>query len=224
MRRAAIPLLVAAVISALPVAPAAAGVRPGTIHRGDATYYPANEALGNCSYGRVPYTRIAALNSADYDNARMCGAYIQVTGPRGTETVKIVDRCPECRPGDIDLNGAVFGRIGNPQAGRVRVSWKLVSPATTSTLSFRYKEGSSAHWCAIQVRNHRNPITRLEVQVHGGWRALPRTGYNYFVANDGRGCGGKIRVADIYGQQLTVPLIALRPGILQTTRAQFRRH
>jgi expansin (peptidoglycan-binding protein) len=224
MRRVTPALLAIVVAAGLPTTPAVAAVKPDTVHRGDATYYPADEAFGNCSYGRVSYLRTAALNSADYDNARMCGAYLQVTGPRGTEIVKIIDRCPECKPGDIDLNRAVFARIGDPRAGRVRVSWKLVSPNTGNKLSFRYKEGSSAHWCALQVRNHRNPVTKLELYVNRKWRVLPRTDYNYFTSNDGKGCGAQIRVTDIYGQSLTASGIALRPGKVENTKLQFREH
>lgn len=225
MRRTIVAALVTAITAMLPTSPAlAAAVRPGATYHGDATYYPANEALGNCSYGQVPYIRIAALNSTDYDNARMCGAYVRVTGPRGTETVKIIDRCPECESGEIDLNGTVFGRIADPLAGRVRVSWRLVSPDTTNKLSFRYKEGSSTFWCALQVRNHRNPVVKLEVSVSGTWRALPRTEYNYFISNNGQGCGSSIRVTDIHGQRLTVSGIRMQPGALQETSVQFGKH
>lgn len=221
MRRTMLAILIAAVMASLPAAPALAAVQPGATYHGDATYYPANDALGNCSYGEISYTRIAALNSADYDNARMCGAYVQVTGPRGTETVKIIDRCPECKPGDIDLNDAVFGKIADPLAGRVRVSWKLASPDTTNKLSFRYKEGSSAFWCALQVRNHRNPVVKLELSINNTWHVLPRAEYNYFISNYGQGCGSSIRVTDIYGQHLTVSGISMRPGTVQGTGVQF---
>jgi hypothetical protein len=50
---------------------------------------------------------------------------------------------------------------------------------------------------------------------------LARTDYNYFSSR-GSGCGGPIRITDIYGQQLTVDQIALRPNVAQQTRVPVR--
>ena len=84
--------------------------------------------------------------------------------------------------------------------------------------------GSSQWWCGIQVIGHRNPVARLEVPAGNGWRLLPRTDYNYFISAHGSGCGGPIRITDIYGQQLTINGIALRANVIQPTRVQFARH
>ena len=165
MRRLLVVLAIATCGLLLVVPPASAAYR-GT---GDATYYPANEASGSCSYGRLTEVAIAALNQHDYDSGHLCGAHVEVTGPRGTVVVQIMDRCPECAPGDIDLNRAVYDRVADPLAGRVPVSWRVVSPDIATTLAFRYKEGSSQHWCAIQVRNHRNPVSTLEIRDGTTW-------------------------------------------------------
>ncbi len=91
-------------------------------------------------------------------------------------------------------------------------------------MSVRYKAGSSQWWCGIQVIGHRNPVAALEVQSGGGWRQLTRTDYNYFLSPDGSGCGGSIRVTDVYGEQLTVDGLAVKPDVVQPTRVQFARH
>lgn len=200
--------------------PAGAAVQPGTTYSGEGTFYGAT-GVGNCLYDATSDIGIAALNHTDYDNSRMCGAYLQVKGPRGEITVKIVDRCPECRPGDIDLSERAFARIADPVAGRVPITWKLVSPDLSGPVAYRYKEGSSQWWCGIQVRNHRNPVATLEVRTGSTWRQLPRQEYNYFVSADGTGCGGDIRVTDIYGQVLTDTGIAITPNVDQPGRAQF---
>ncbi|MCX4515307.1 expansin EXLX1 family cellulose-binding protein [Streptomyces sp. NBC_01619] len=88
----------------------------------------------------------------------------------------------------------------------------------------RYKTGSSPYWCGIQAIGQRNPVARLEVRTTSGWWQLPRTDYNYFLSADGSGCGGAIRITDIYGERLTVNGIALRPGVVQPTRVQFAQH
>lgn len=165
----------------LAVTPASAAVVPGVTYHGEGTFYGAT-GVGNCSYDATADTGIAALNHTDYGNSAMCGAYLRVAGPLGEVTVKIVDRCPECAPGDVDLSQAAFARIANPSAGRVPISWRLVSPDISGPVSYRYKEGSSQWWCGIQVRNHRNPVAKLEVRVGSAWRALPRYEYNYFIS------------------------------------------
>jgi expansin (peptidoglycan-binding protein) len=48
--------------------------------------------------------------------------------------------------------------------------------------------------------------------------------YNYFLSAHGSGCGGAIRITDIYGEQLVVDGIALRPDVVQSTRVQFAEH
>jgi expansin (peptidoglycan-binding protein) len=204
----------------LAVAPASAAVVPGVTYRGEGTFYGAT-GVGNCSYDATGDTGIAALNHTDYGNSAMCGAYLRVAGPLGEVTVKIVDRCPECAPGDVDLSQAAFARIANPSAGRVPISWRLVSPDISGPVSYRYKEGSSQWWCGIQVRNHRNPVARLEVRVGSAWRALPRYEYNYFISDTGAGCGSDVRITDIHGQTLTDTGIAIRERVDQPGRAQF---
>ena len=72
---------------------------------------------------------------------------------------------------------------------------------------------------------HRNPVARAGGHAPAkGWRKLPRTDYNYFLSADGSGCGGAIRITDIYGERLTVDGIALLPNVAQPTRVQFAAH
>jgi expansin (peptidoglycan-binding protein) len=106
----------------------------------------------------------------------------------------------------------------------VPISWTLVSPAISGPVSYRYKDGSSQWWCGIQVRNHRNPVAKLEVLTASGWMQLPRHDYNYFVSKSGTGCGSEIRITDIYGQVLTDSGISLKPGVDQPGAAQFAEH
>ncbi|MEU9135065.1 expansin EXLX1 family cellulose-binding protein [Streptomyces sp. NPDC048404] len=201
-------------------------IRPGVGYRGVATTYDAGTGDGACSYGPSDDLMTAAMNHTDYETSKACGAYVLVRASGGaTVTVRITNECPTgCAPGQLDLSAQAFARLANPAAGRIPITWKLLSPGDAGTLSLRYKTGSSRYWCALQVIGHRNPVARLELRAGGGWRRLPRTGYNYFLAEDGGGCGGTIRITDIYGERLTVDGVAPRPGTAQTTRLQFARH
>ncbi|SQD95697.1 MULTISPECIES: expansin EXLX1 family cellulose-binding protein [unclassified Parafrankia] len=199
-------------------------IQPGVVRTGPATHYGADGG-GNCMFDRLtdPAMPVVAMNELDYETARACGAYIEVTGPGGTTVVKVTDRCPECGPGHLDLSQQAFARIAGGVPGLVDVTWRLVSPADIGSVQFRVKEGSSAYWLAIQVRNHRNPVVSLEVRVNGAWTALPREMWNYFVAPQGLGPGPfTVRITDVYGEQL-VETVNLAPASVQTTGSQFAR-
>jgi expansin len=199
-------------------------IRPGVVYSGPATHYGADGG-GNCMFdpSTDPAMPVVAMNQLDYENSRMCGAYVEVTGPRGSVVVKVTDRCPECGPGHLDLSRQAFARIADPVTGIVNVTWRLVSPADLGPVQYRIKEGSSQYWLAIQVRNHRNPIASLEVLVGGSWRSLPREEYNHFLAQQGLGPGPyTVRVTDFYGEQL-VHTVNLAPTTVQSTATQFAR-
>ncbi|KAI9276066.1 RlpA-like double-psi beta-barrel-protein domain-containing protein-containing protein [Sporodiniella umbellata] len=53
----------------------------------------------------------------------ICGRYATAKGPKGSVRVKIVDTCGPCRYGDLDLSPAAFGRIGNFDDGRIKITW-----------------------------------------------------------------------------------------------------
>jgi expansin len=206
-------------------APLAGRIRPGVTYSGVATFYD-SDGTGACLYDASSDVLTGAMNHTDYETAKACGAYVQVRAAGGTTiTVRITNECPgDCAPGQIDLSAQAFARLAAPSAGRIPITWKLASPSNPGTLSIRYKTGSTRYWCGLQVIGHRNPLARLEVRTGAGWHQLARTDYNYFLSENGSGCGGSIRITDIYGQQLTVDGIAIRPNVAQPTRVQFARH
>nr|WSX54411.1 expansin EXLX1 family cellulose-binding protein [Streptomyces sp. NBC_00974] len=207
-------------------APAAGRIQPGTTYKGIATAYAAGDGNGACLFGPSDDLMIAAMNTTDYESSRACGAYVRVRAASGASiTVRITNECPlPCAPGQLDLSEQAFAKLADPKLGRIPITWSLLSPHTSGTLSIRYKTGSSAHWCGVQVIDHRNPVARLEVRTAKGWRRLPRTDYNYFLSADGSGCGSAMRITDIYGEQLTVDGTALLPDVAQPTRVQFAPH
>ncbi len=193
-----LPLLV------LPAAPSDAPIPFGPLHSGEGTYYAATGA-GNCAFPATPDNlMVAALNMTDYANAALCGAYIQVTGPAGVVIVRVVDSCPPCAAGDVDLSQEAFALIADPVAGRVPITWQLVSYPLPDPIVYHFKDGSNQWWTAVQIRNHRNPIATVEwLDGNGVFQPIPRTDYNYFVAAGGLGPGPyTFRVSDIFGSRL----------------------
>ncbi|CAO3592957.1 unnamed protein product [Absidia cylindrospora] len=99
----------------------------GGTFKGDGTYY--NAGMGSCGKTNTDHDMIAALNApqmgyaANPNNNPMCGKYAKVKGPKGTVRVKIVDTCPPCKKGSLDLSPAAFIKIADLAAGRVPISW-----------------------------------------------------------------------------------------------------
>jgi expansin (peptidoglycan-binding protein) len=193
------------------------------LHQGIATYYDA-DGTGACSFDPSPQDLlVAAMNDDEYDQAAYCGAYVYVSGPKGTVTVRIVDLCPGCSAGHLDLSEQAFAKIANLSAGRVAITWQVVSPELSGPIAYKFKEGSNQWWSAVQVRNHRNPIAKFEYRLaNGQWVSVPRTGYNYFVQSTGMGPGPyTFRVTDSYGNVLSDSNIPFVEGGTVNGAAQF---
>ncbi len=173
-----------------------------TAHHGEGTYYDA-DGSGSCSFPATPGDlMVAALNERDYGNAAYCGACARVTGALGTVTVRIVDRCPECQPGDLDLSPRAFDSIDEHRKGRVPIEWTVVPCEVQGPIEYFYKDGANPWWLAVQIRNHRHPIAGVEARATGqsAWRRLERARYNFFLEPSGLGEGPyDFRVTDVYG-------------------------
>ena len=184
----------------------------GTVHSGIGTYYFEAHETGNCLFPPTPTTEmVAAMNETDYNNAALCGAYVQATGPKGTVVVRIVDRCPGCGPGHVDFSTEAFAAIADIPQGRVDITWRLVSPAISSPIQYHFKDGSNQWWTAVQIRNHRNPITKFEYWSGSSWISVPRYEWNHFVKENGMGPGPyTFRVTDYFGNTIVdsgIPLL-----------------
>jgi expansin (peptidoglycan-binding protein) len=199
-----------------------AGGALGKPEAGVATYYNATGA-GACSFDATTNLDVAAIDMSEWNGSAPCGECVAVSGPNGKVTVKIVDLCPGCESGHLDLSAQAFAKIAPLSAGRVPITWQVVPCDVSGNLAYRYKEGSSQYWTAIQVRNHRLPIAALELQLGGAWQEVPRSDYNYFVASSGVGTTGgfNVRVTAEGGEQLIDALPPVQSGLVVQGLAQF---
>ncbi|CAO3572495.1 unnamed protein product [Mortierella alpina] len=107
--------------------------------KGEGTYYDPSVRVGTdkftmgaCEFEYINSMQdmIAALNKPDFgsfprsSNSPACGQCIRVTGPNGSVDVQIVDMCPGCKSGDIDLTPGAFSKVAHIDAGRVRITWE----------------------------------------------------------------------------------------------------
>lgn len=196
-------------------------------HHGEGTFYGgvAGSAGGNCG---LPVAagdfNHAALNHTDYDNSNACGSCIEVTSQLGKSViVKIVDRCPECAPGDVDLTQQTFAQIENPNKGRIPITWKFVPcPLQSNAIKLNFKSGSTKYWTAIQLRNLRYGVKKLEYQKNGQWVNIPRVQFNFFIEPAGINTPMVLRATSVLGEQLTFNNVAINTAQDYDTQQQFK--
>ena len=164
-----------------PVVPLSSELKAGI-----ATYYDAT-GEGSCSFDKSKDLDVVALNFPEFAKSMSCGTCLRVQGAKGEVVVRVVDSCPGCEQGHLDLSESAFEKIDEKVKGRVKITYQKVACNVSGNMSYRFKEGSSQYWTAIQVRNHRIPITKLEVKKDGAYVDFPRTDYNYFVNTKGAG-------------------------------------
>jgi expansin len=202
------------------VLPAGQAQQAGEVS-GTATHYVL-QSLPNCSYPSPPADGLfVALSPGEYDNAAACGGYLEVHGPDGSVRVEVIDQCPGCAAGHIDLSEAAFSAIAPLNAGQVNVTYQpLVNPSLPGPVSLLVKQGSSQYWLALLAMNTGNPLASVQVQSEsgGGWYKLVQASYNYWVAQSGAGAGPfTVRLTDTQGHVATVQDVALSPGVTQGT-------
>jgi expansin (peptidoglycan-binding protein) len=187
---------------------------------GTATHYVLT-GLPNCSYPSPPANGLfVALSPSEYDGAAACGGYLTVTGPDGSVTVQVIDQCPECATGHIDLSEPAFAKLAPLSAGLITVHYQyLADPARPGPVTIEVKSGSSQYWLALLAGNTGNPLASVQVETaSGGWVSLARASYNYWIAPSGAGSGPfTVRLTDTLGNQVTVHDVALDPGAVQST-------
>lgn len=176
----------------------------GPIFKGDGTYYGFTTD-GNCAIrppvpnmysGMVP----VAINNAQYAGSLACGACLEVEGTgrglganpiRGKFKAFVMDRCPECKFGDLDLSASGDGRW--------EIKWRFVKcPGEAVSLLF---EGSNAYYWKLQPRGSKTPIKKAWLNGMQGSRSQD----NFFVFRSGSGIRTPaiLRTQDIFGEEIS---------------------
>lgn len=103
------------------------GSAPGTTlaarTSGSMTYY--SPGLGACGENNTESDPVAGVSSSVYGGGSACNKFATIHYGGKSTTAKIVDLCPGCAAGDIDVSPAVFQTLAPLSAGRVDVTWEL---------------------------------------------------------------------------------------------------
>ena len=199
------------------------GVPAGPGRSGRATHYTL-AGLGNCSFPSVPANgRYVALSPSEYAAAGACGSVLDVHGPDGTVRVTVVDLCPECEPGHLDLGVPAFAAIADPVRGIAPITYtRVVNPSLPGPVRVRIKEGSSPFWLSVLLLDTGNPVTTVEAAAGSGWRPLVRQPYNYWEAASGVGPGPlSLRITDDQGHRRTLTGVPLTAGATHPTSVRM---
>ncbi|CAH0015806.1 unnamed protein product [Clonostachys rhizophaga] len=211
------------IISAAGLAAASVSL-DGAVYTGKSTHYGGNLNGGACSFNT--YTLPSGIWGTAYsgqvwDSSAACGSCVEVTGPNGnTITAMVVDKCPECDQGHLDLFINAFAELGNTGDGIISTSYKFVKCPITTPLTLRNKEGTSKYWFAMQVVNSNEPVESLEVSTDGGstWSKTERQDYNFFQNASGFGSDTvDVRVTSTLGNVVTVKNVSI--AALSETKA-----
>ncbi|KAI1119570.1 riboflavine-aldehyde-forming enzyme [Nemania sp. NC0429] len=96
-------------------------VGPAIAFSGDMTwYYP---GLGSCGQTNGNNDAVVALSASQ---SGYCGKSIRIHYKGKTTTAKVVDKCPGCASGSIDVSPVVFDQLANRDQGRVPVTWEFI--------------------------------------------------------------------------------------------------
>ncbi|MFF5084231.1 expansin EXLX1 family cellulose-binding protein [Actinoplanes sp. NPDC000266] len=206
---------------------AACAAPPSTsASKGKATYFSLDGTLGNCSFPSAPADDlfVALGQHNQYSEGAACGTYIDVTGPKGSTRVKVIDSCPECPAGHLDLSLTAFKKIGVQSDGIIPITYKTVpNAAVPGPISVRVKEGSSQYWLSVLIDNHSNQLASVKIAGSGGtFKSATHEDFNYWTLPSGAGNGPfKIKITDVYGNSVTVPNIKLTEGKTQKTSTKL---
>lgn len=203
----------------------------GETKNGIATFY---DGIGNKNCGLDdPDDRLfaAARKDSVYAAGAACGTCMRVTGELGSVVLSIIDSCPvggnqDCgnSGATLDLSPEAFEKIAPKSKGKVNMTYEPVSCPTVGNVAFRFKEGSSQYWTAIQVRNHKLPITKVDYLKNGNWVNMGLVDYNYFIDTNGVGPqpnGLSLRITGSDGQQITESFPTIGDGNVVNGQKQF---
>jgi expansin (peptidoglycan-binding protein) len=202
-----------------------------TVYTGDGTFYIDAEAPGsasatfNCSFVNAnikPY--YGAMNNTQYATADYCGTCVELTGKagtKGTQIIEIVDKCPECLVGDIDLSNqaflAIFGDLG---IGRAKMDWHEVACPWSTTPVNITTQGCNQWYAKIIVAKHKNKINKVEIYdtYTSKWVNMTRGMDNGWVNATAISIPGKtnLRITDVFSQQITVVGFEIASGVATT--------
>ncbi|CAK4685121.1 unnamed protein product [Aphanomyces euteiches] len=147
-------------------------VTAGTFSGDGTTYGDGDPGNGNCALMKYLPSATAyhvALNNDQYDSGANCGRCVKLscTDSRCKNTApvvaQIVDRCPECKQGDLDMSLQLWNAVTGYPSDRVKITWDYVDCDVQGGIQVCAKEGSSIYWLYVQPGNTRTGVQSMKI-------------------------------------------------------------
>lgn len=106
------------------------GVSEPALSDWEGTHY--TPGLGACETVNRADEMVAALNKPQFGtfpramNSPWCQQCVLAKYQEKSVKVRIVDLCPSCSYGDLDLSPAAFSQLAELGVGRIKISWQKV--------------------------------------------------------------------------------------------------
>ncbi|RLN20738.1 hypothetical protein BBJ28_00001034 [Nothophytophthora sp. Chile5] len=198
---------------------------------GDGTAYTLSEvSSGNCNFMSaisVAPTNYAALNQVQWDDLANCGRCAEVScideacvDQTATSIVQILDRCPECNYGDLDLSPTVFKTITGSDPSRLKIRWQFVDCPNPGNVEICVKSGSGPFWMAVQPTN---TVVGVETVTINGRGTTMLNGAYYFLLESSSPvdlAAARIVITSVNGDKIS-GTYSLMPGQCLSTNQQF---
>ncbi len=160
---------------------------------GDGTAYTLGSiGSGNCNFMYSGFTQAstnyAALNNEQWQELSHCGrcAAVKCIDSRCSNQesviVQILDRCPECKYGDLDLSPSVFKTITGSDPSRYKIQWDFVPCPITGNIKYCFHKGANNYWLAVQPTNFATGIHKMK--INGIETTMMQQAY-YYILNNG---------------------------------------
>lgn len=114
----------------------------------------------------------AAINSEMWNGGENCGKCVQVWCVDSfckkrfePQTLMVVDKCPECGPGDLDLSNPAYQEITGIWPHRLKFEWKFVDCLDTfdygDKIRMDLKAGPNQWWRAFYFSMNKEPLANV---------------------------------------------------------------
>jgi len=198
---------------------------PGPAVPGALTTYTSPGAESSaCQPSTLPAS-FAAVSAARFAGAAACGTCLEIVGPRGVATATVVDVCPSCADGALDVSEAAWIAVADGPPGLATVTWRTVACPEGGPLRYRSCAGTNPYYLCLVADDHRFPLASVEVRPAdaASFVALARDASNQWTLGFGAPMAEPVtvRATDVHGHVLTDTFASLAAGTVATGAADF---
>lgn len=150
--------------------------------QGDATTYGGQILGGSCGFKKIwtnenkNFKYGVAINAKQYDNSLSCGKCVNIKYNNRNINAIVVDICPECAYGDLDLFTETYNELIQEDPGRKKISWEFINCPTElvfNSVQLRLDE-LNHYWVNIQPENFKCGIKSIFIKQENNWIEMAR--------------------------------------------------